>query len=161
MTAAAEKRASATVEILATNRKARHAYHVLERVEAGIALRGAEVKSIRQREVSVAESFARIEGGEVVLHNLHVQPYRHSTAFLEDPRRPRRLLLHRREIARLAGQVTARGRALVPLSMYLKRGRVKVELGLCEGKLVRDKRETLRRRTAELEARRAIAARKG
>jgi SsrA-binding protein len=130
-------------------------------MEAGIELRGPEVKSIREGRVSVAESFARIEGGEVILHKLHIQPYSHQDGFDLDPIRPRRLLLHAVEIRKLIGQVSQKGRTLVPLSLYLKKGRIKVQLALCAGKQHHDKRETLRRKTAEQEARRALSARRG
>lgn len=160
MTASPEKAEPAEAGTIATNRKARRDYHVLEKLEAGIELRGAEVKSIRAREVSLNESFARIERGDIVLHSMHVMPYRHSSAFPLDPRRPRRLLLHRQQIRKLVGQVAEKGRTLVPLRLYLKHGLVKVELGLCQGKLGQDKRETLRRRTAEREAERAMAQRR-
>ena len=149
----------AAVKPLATNRKARHDYLILEKMEAGLALRGGEVKSIRAGEVSLGESFARIEGGQVYLHGLHVQPYACAQHVAHDPLRPKQVLLHRREIQRLISELTQRGRTLVPLRLYLKRGLVKAELALCAGKHAGDKRETLRRQTAEREARRAIADR--
>jgi SsrA-binding protein len=142
---------------LATNRRARHDYHILERFEAGLELHGPEVKSIRARDLSLQESFAKIEHGQVTLYNLHVNPYPYSSSFPEDPRRPRRLLLHRGEIKRLIGHIAQKGRTLIPLRVYLKRGLIKVELALCAGKLGEDKRETLRRQTADREAERAIA----
>lgn len=142
---------------IATNRKAFRDYHILERMEAGIQLRGTEVKSIRARRVSLNESYAKVEGNELVLHNLHIEPYDHGNVFNHDPIRPRRLLLHRSEIRRLVGQIAEKGRTLIPLSLYLKRGLVKVEIALCTGKQHKDKRETLKRRTAEREAQRAIA----
>ena len=146
-------------QALATNRQARRDFHILEQLEAGIELQGTEVKSIRAGKASLAQSYARVEGDEVILHGLHVEPYAHGNRFNHDPVRPRRLLLHRQELRRLHGQVAVKGQTLVPLRLYLKRGRVKVELGLGKGKHDRDKRETLKRRTADREAQRAIADR--
>lgn len=159
MGASPSKQASGDVEVIATNRKARRDYHILEKLEAGIELRGAEVKSIRARDVSINESFARIEREQVMLHNLHVNPYAHSRSADLEPKRARRLLLHKHQIKKLIGQTAEKGRSLVPLSIYLKRGRIKVELALCQGKLGKDKRETLKRKTAEREAARAMAER--
>ncbi len=155
--AAAAKAKARSREMIATNRKGRRDFHVLETFEAGIALRGTEVKSIRAGDVSLNESYARIEDGEVLLHAMHVSPYKYGRASDQEPRRPRRLLLHRQEIRKLVGQVAEKGRTLVPLGVYLKGGRIKVELALCQGKLGRDKRETLKRKTADREARRAVA----
>ena len=149
----------AAARLLATNRKASHDYHILEKMEAGLALRGAEVKSIRAGEVSLGESFARVEHGQVFLHGLHVQPYACAHHVAHDPLRPKQVLLHRREIRRLISQMAQQGRTLVPLRLYLKRGLVKAELALCAGKHAGDKREALKRKTAEREARRAIADR--
>jgi SsrA-binding protein len=143
--------------ILATHRRARHEYHVLETVECGLELKGTEVKSLRDGHVSMAESFADAEGGELFVRGMRIEPYAHGNQFNHDPLRPKKLLLHRREIDRLMGQVATKGSTLIPLQLYLKRGRVKLELGLCKGKDVRDKRETLKRRTADREARRAIS----
>jgi SsrA-binding protein len=147
------------IKTMATHRKAFRDYHVLERIEAGIELRGAEVKSIREGRFSLTESHAIVDGGQVLLMGLHVQPYACSRAEEHDPLRPKRLLLHRREIDRLAGQVAVKGCALVPLRVYFKKGLVKIELALGKGKQSEDKRETLKRRTAEREAERAIASR--
>jgi SsrA-binding protein len=144
---------------LAANRRALHDYHVLEKLEAGIELRGAEVKSIRAGHVSLAEAYAKLEGGEVILHSLHVLPYEHSRAETHDPVRPKRLLLHRAEIRKLAGQITAGGKTLIPLRLYLRKGLVKVEIALARGKQAADKREAIRRRTADREAARAISQR--
>ncbi len=143
--------------ILATNRKALRDYHVQESFEAGIALVGTEVKSMRNRQISMEESYARIDQGEAVLINLHVLPYDHGNQFNHDPRRKRRLLLHKREIHRLIGQMQLKGLALIPLKIYLKKGFIKVQLGLCKGKQMQDKREDLKRKTADREAERAIA----
>lgn len=149
----------AAVKTLATHRRAFRDYHVLERFEAGIELRGAEVKSVRAGRFSLNESYAQVDDGEVLLRNLHILPYECARADEQHPARPKRLLLHRKEIDRLLGQTAQKGHTLVPLKVYLKRGLVKVELGLCRGKQAEDKRETLKRRTAEREAERAIAAR--
>ncbi len=143
--------------ILATNRKALRDYHVQESFEAGIALVGTEVKSMRNRQISMEESYARIDQGEAVLINLHVLPYDHGNQFNHDPRRKRRLLLHKREIHRLIGQMQLKGLALIPLKIYLKKGFIKVQIGLCKGKQMQDKREDLKRKTADREAERAIA----
>lgn len=145
---------------LATNRRARHEYRILETVEAGIELLGSEVKSARGGQASLAESFADFDRGQAVLRDLHLQPYRFSHTATPDPRRPRRLLLHKREILRLQGLAATQGIAVVPLRLYVKRGRIKVELALCRGKQHADRRETLRRKTFEREAEREIAARR-
>ena len=145
---------------IAVNRKARHDYFVIEAYEAGIELRGTEVKSIRASNISLAGGFARIEEGDVILRNVAISPYEFGNRFNHPSDRPRRLLLHRNQIHRLQAQTELKGHTLVPLSVYLKKGLVKVELGLCKGKQHQDKRETLRRKTADREAARAIAAHK-
>lgn len=160
MNAAPQKDAPAGVKQIATNRKARRDFHVLEKMEAGIELRGTEVKSIRLGKVSLDEAYARVEEGQTLLYGMHVQPYEFGNVHNHDPVRPRRLLLHRREIHRLFGQTAVKGQTLVPLRLYLKRGRVKMELGLCRGKQRTDKREDIKRRTAQREAERAIASRR-
>ena len=144
---------------IATNRKARRDYVVLEKLEAGISLLGSEVKSIRERSVDLTAGFASLENGEVILHDIHIKPYEYAHQFNHDPVRTRRLLIHKREIKRLFGKLTLKGLTLIPLSLYFNhRGKVKVELGLCRGKHSEDKRETLRRKTADREAERAINA---
>lgn len=143
---------------IAVNRKARHDYFVIEAYEAGIELRGTEVKSIRESQISLAGGFARVEEGDVILRNITISPYEFGNRFNHPPDRPRRLLLHRKQIQKLAVQTEQKGNTLIPLSVYLKRGLVKVELGLCKGKQQQDKRETLRRKTADREADRAIAS---
>jgi len=145
---------------LAINRRALHDYHVLDRLEAGIELRGTEVKSVRSGQVSLAGSFARVESGQVWLCNLSIPPYAHGNRFNHDPLRVRRLLLHRRQIDRLQGETELKGHTLIPLSLYLRRGWVKVELGICRGKRQADKRGSLRRREAEREAQRVLRARR-
>lgn len=143
-------------KIVARNRKAHHEYHVLDTWEAGIVLTGPEVKSIRAGKVSLAEAFARVEDGEVWLHGMHVSPYDPATRWNTDPVRPRKLLLHAREIRRLIGATREKGLTLVPLELYFRRGLAKVTLALARGKKLHDKRETLKRRTAEREMERAV-----
>lgn len=149
----------AGIKVLASNRKAFHDYHILEKVEAGIELRGAEVKSIRDGLVSLQEGYADVEHGQVFVHGMRVQPYPHCRGDQQDPDRPKRLLLHKAEIHRLLGQTAVKGHTLVPLKLYLKHGLVKIEIGLGRGKQFDDKRETLKRKTADREAQRAIASR--
>ncbi len=159
--AAASSNQSSGTRVLVTNRKARRDFQILKDIECGIELRGTEVKSIRSAKASLAESFAEIKGGEVNLQGLRVEPYSHGNQFNHDPMRPKRLLLHRREIDQLNGQVAEKGMTLVPLELYLRRGRVKVKLGLCKGKTGMDKRESLKQKTAEREAQRAISEHMG
>lgn len=146
-------------KVLATNRKASHDYFIDEKIEAGIELRGAEVKSIRAGHFSLNEGYALVENGQVMLYGLHVQPYAHSRLADQDPDRPKQLLLHQNEITRLIGQTALKGHTLLPLKVYLTHGLVKVELGLGRGKQAVDKRETLRQKDADREARRAMSAR--
>ena len=147
--------------VLASNRKARHDYHIIETIECGLELKGTEVKSIRDSKVSLAQAFADVQANQVFVQGMRIEPYPFGNQFNHDPTRPKRLLLHRREIDQLRGQVATKGYTLIPLKLYLKRGKVKLELALCKGKDVQDKRETLKRRTSELEARKAIAEHKG
>ena len=142
---------------LASNRKASFNFHLLEKMEAGIELRGPEVKSIRDGLVSLNESFARVDGDQIYVHGMHVQPYTHSRAEAHDPVRPRRLLLHRNEMTRLIGQITEKGKTLVPVRLYLKRGFIKLEIALGKGKQLIDKRETIKQRTSDRETARTIA----
>ncbi len=152
-----QKNSNASADgVLATNRKALRDYHVLESFEAGIVLVGTEVKSMRNRQISMEESYARIDRGEAVLINLHILPYDHGNQFNHDPRRNRRLLLHRREIYRLTSQMQLKGLALIPLKIYLNKGFIKIQLGLCKGKQMQDKREDMKRKTADREVERAI-----
>jgi SsrA-binding protein len=141
---------------VARNRKARHEFEILETVEAGIALKGPEVKSLREGKVSFQDAFARVDRGELWLHSLHVSPYEQANRFNVDPVRPRKLLLHRHEIRRLASKVDEKGLTLVPLEIYFARGYAKVLLALARGKKLYDKRETLKRKTQDREARRAM-----
>ena len=145
-------------KVVASNRRARHDYDVLETFEAGIALEGSEVKSLREGKVQLRDAYARVQGGEVWLHAVHVPPY----AFAHgsdghDPERPRKLLLHRHQIDELAGRTQQESLTLVPLSLYFKDGRAKVELALARGRRRYDKRQAIARRDAEREAARAMA----
>jgi SsrA-binding protein len=145
--------------IVADNRKAFFDYHVLETVEAGIALLGTEVKAIREGRVNLRDSYARLENGEIWLLNVHISPYSHTGYAHHDERRQRKLLLHKHEIMKLAGRVQEKGLTLVPLQLYFKGGRLKLALGLVKGKQAPDKRETIRRRETDRETRAAIKAR--
>ncbi|HEX5107995.1 MAG TPA: SsrA-binding protein SmpB [Vicinamibacterales bacterium] len=145
--------------VIADNRKALHDYAVLETYEAGVALLGTEVKSIRAGGANLRDSFARIDRGEVWLLNVHIGPYSHAGYATHEDRRQRKLLLHAHEIRKLTGRVAERGLTLVPLQMYFKNGRVKVTLALVKGKQAHDKRETIRRREVERETRAAVKAR--
>lgn len=144
--------------IVASNRKARHEYHILDTMEVGMVLKGPEVKSLREGKVGFQDAFARIERGEVWLYSLHISPYEQANRANEDPLRPRKLLLRRQEIRKLIGKVEEKGLTLVPLDIYFRRGYAKVTLALAKGKQLHDKREKLKRRTQEREARRAIQA---
>lgn len=148
--------ASDSTKRLVSNRRALHEYSVLERLEAGIELRGTEVKSLRAGNGSLVGAHCMVEHGEAFLHGLDIQPYECGNRFNHDPKRRRRLLLHKREIIKLASQSDQKGLALIPLALYLKNGRVKVEVGTCRGKRLADKRDVLRERTAEREAQRAM-----
>jgi len=146
------------VKVVATNRKAYHDYEVIETLETGVALTGTEIKSIREGKVNLRDGYAVIRDGEVWLLNVHIAPYRHGNRENHEPRRERKLLLHRREINRLKAKVAERGWTLVPLRVYLKRNRAKVELGLVRGKRLHDKREAIARRDADRDMRRALKA---
>ncbi|MBC3185854.1 SsrA-binding protein SmpB [Corynebacterium sp. zg-331] len=137
--------------VIATNRKARHDYTILDTYECGIALVGTEVKSLREGKASLVEAFATIDDGEVWLRHLHIPEYSRGSWTNHSPRRVRKLLLHRREIDSLMGKVRDGRKTLVPLSLYFKGGRLKVELGLAEGKQAHDKRQSIKRRTEERE----------
>jgi SsrA-binding protein len=142
--------------VVARNRKARHEFEILETVEAGIALKGPEVKSVREGKIAFHDAFARVDRGELWLYSLHISPYEQANRFNVDPVRPRKLLLHRHEIRRLASKVDEKGLTLVPLEVYFTRGYAKVLLALARGKKLYDKRETLKRKTQDREARRAM-----
>jgi len=138
-----------SVKIAAQNKKAYHDYFVLEDYEAGIELFGTEVKSIRQGKVNLKDSWCVIKNGEMFLNGMHISPYEHGNIFNRDPVRVRRLLMHKREIRRLYAEVKQQGLALIPLSIYFKKGRAKVKVGLCKGKKQYDKRETEAGRAAQ------------
>ena len=145
--------------VIAQNRKARHDYQILETMECGIVLHGTEVKSCRMRSVAIQDAFARVERNQILVYNLNISPYSHGNQFNHTPVRPRVLLMHKREILKLAQRVREKGLALIPLKMYLSHGRIKVELGLARGKAFEDKRETLRKRQEDLELRRTYKLR--
>jgi SsrA-binding protein len=147
-------------KVIADNRKAAHDYHFIETFEAGVALLGTEVKSIREGGANLRDSFARIEGGEVWLYNVHINPYRNRGYSDHDPTRRRKLLLHRQEIRKLIGKTVERGMTLVPVRMYLKNGRIKMAISLAKGKKAHDKRETIKRREADRETRAAVKERR-
>jgi len=141
---------------ITVNRKAYHDYHILETVEAGIALTGTEIKSIRAGGVNIRDAYARPERGELWLFNAHVASYQAGSYYNHEPNRPRKLLLHRRQIDELAGMVTQKGLTLVPLKLYIKRGVAKLELGVAKGKRLHDKREAMARRETSREISRAL-----
>lgn len=143
-------------KVVATNRKARHEYEILETFEAGLVLKGPEAKSLREGKVGFQDAFARVEGGEVWIHSLHISPYEQANRYNEDPLRPRKALLHRHEIRRLVGKVEEKGLTLIPLEIYFRNGYAKVTLALARGRKTYDKREKLKRKTQEDEARRAM-----
>jgi SsrA-binding protein len=142
-------------KLIASNRRARHEYEVLERVEAGLVLVGPEVKSLRDGKASLTDSYASFRRGEAWLHHLHISPYPQAGRENPDPKRDRKLLLHRKEIARLQGRVAERGLTLVPLSLYFRDGRAKVELALARGRRAHDKRDAIRERETDRELARA------
>lgn len=142
--------------LIVSNRKARHEFHILDSMEAGLALQGTEVKALRDGKANLQDSFARFEAGELWLYNLHISPYEAGNRFNHDPLRRRKLLLHRRELRKLVGQVEQKGLTLVPLDLHFRRGVAKVELGLVRGKKLHDKRETLKKRVAEREVAREL-----
>lgn len=146
------------VKVIATNRQARRDYEILDTVEAGLVLTGNEVKSLREAKVTLADSYARIIDGEAWLISLYIHPYSHADTQVElDPNRDRKLLLHRAEIGRLDARIAQERLTLVPLALYFKTGRAKLELGLARGKAKADKRQDIARRDAEREAERAMA----
>lgn len=150
---APEKKSTKTI---AANREARHEYFVIEALECGISLVGTEVKSLRAGKVNLKDSWVDIEGGELIVKGMHISPYDMGNIFNRDPVRPRKLLAHRQEIRRLGQQIKLQGYTLVPLSLYFKEGRVKMELGLCKGKKLYDKRATDAQRTAQRDIDRAM-----
>src|SRR5689334_224041 len=145
---------------IAENRKAFHDFHLLESFEAGIVLLGTEVKAIREGRVNLRDSFARVEDGQVYLHNVNISPYSHRGYADHEPLRRRKLLLHRDEIRKLTGRTVEKGMTLVPVRMYFKDGRVKVAVSLAKGKKEYDKRETIKRRETDRETRAAVKQRR-
>ena len=146
-------------QLIADNRKAFHDYHILETFEAGIALLGTEVKGSREGRANLRDSYARVDGGEVWLFNVHINPYTHRGYVDHDPKRKRRLLLHKYEIRKLIGKTVEKGLTLVPTRMYFKNGKIKVAIALAKGKQAHDKRETIRRREVDRETRAAVKER--
>jgi len=146
-------------QIIATNRKARHNYSVIELFEAGVALQGTEVKSLREGHASLADAFATVDDGEVWLRNLYIPEYQHGGWTNHDPRRNRKLLLHRQQIDRLVGKIRDGNLTLMPLSLYFSEGKVKVELALAQGKRAHDKRQDMARRDAQREVLRELGRR--
>ncbi len=146
---------------IATNRKARRDFTILETIECGIELKGSEVKSLRLGKMNLEDSFARIENNEVILYNTHISPYLEASYLNVEPKRTRRLLLRKNQIRKLYGQVSQRGFTLVPLKAYFNdRGFAKIELALCKGKRTYDRRQDMKRRETELEMRRAMKSRR-
>ncbi len=141
---------------VAKNKKARFEYEILETIEAGIVLRGTEVKSVRQKKVSIQESYARIKEGEAYIIGMTISPYEMGNQFNHEPARERKLLLHRQELKRLTGKLKEKGLTLVPLKIYFKNGKVKILLGLGKGKTTYDKRKTIQKREADRELQRAV-----
>jgi SsrA-binding protein len=145
-----------STKVVATNRKASRDYFLEDRLEAGIVLLGTEIKSVRAGQVSLRESYVRVDGREAWLMNAHIAPYDPASRENHEPKRPRKLLLHRREIIRLFDQVRIRGRTIIPTKMYLRRGRAKLEIALATGKKKYDKRREIAKRDAEREVERAL-----
>ena len=149
----------ANIKIMARNREAYHEYFVEEEYEAGIELRGTEVKSIRAGTLNLKDAWCGIKDGELLLNQMHISPYDHGNRFNPDPRRVRRLLMHKREIMRLLGKVKQDGYSLIPLSVYFKGSRVKINIGLCKGKKLHDKRQAAAERDAKRQIERAMKER--
>jgi len=144
------------VKSIAVNRKARHEYSILDTYEVGLVLKGTEVKSLREGKVSLRESFAHFENNELYIMNMHISPYAFGNIFNVDPRRKRKLLMHKREINRLRGQVEEKGLTLVPLRIYFKKGHAKIELAVAKGKRLYDKRQALTEKDARREVEREL-----
>jgi SsrA-binding protein len=148
------------IKIVCQNKKARHDYHIIEVIEAGMVLLGTEVKSLREGRANLKDSYARIRDGELYLLQAHISPYSHASYDNHDPERVRKLLVHKRELKRLTGKTQEKGLTLVPLKIYFKDGKAKIELALASGKKSYDKRETLKRKTQTREMERAIKERR-
>ena len=138
-------------KLIAKNKKATHDYFIEERYEAGISLAGTEVKSLRMGKVNLRDSYAQVSNGELFVYNMHISPYEKGNIFNKDPLRTRKLLMHKREITKLLGLTTTKGYTLVPLSLYFKNGKVKMELGLAIGKKLYDKRQSLKEKAVQRE----------
>ncbi|MBE5777834.1 MAG: SsrA-binding protein SmpB [Clostridiales bacterium] len=149
------------IKLVAQNKKAYHEYFVEETYECGLSLMGTEVKSMRQGKVNLKESFCMIRNGEIFAEGMHISPYEHGSVFNTDPLRPKKLLMHKSEIRKLAGLVSRQGYTLIPLKVYLKDGRMKLELGLCRGKHLHDKRDVAAKKDAQREMERAFSRRQG
>ena len=147
---------NAVVKTVAQNKKAYHDYFVIETYEAGIELVGTEVKSIRQGKLNLKDAWCSVDDGELMVHGMHISPYDHGNIFNRDPLRKRRLLMHKKEILKLFGLQKTQGYAIIPLSVYFKNGKAKVQVGLCKGKKLYDKRETAARRSAERDIERGM-----
>jgi SsrA-binding protein len=147
------------VKTVTENRKARHEYHILETFEAGLALTGTEVKSLRVGKANLQDSYARVENAELMLYNMHISPYEQGNQFNHEPKRTRKLLMHKQEIMRLLGKTREKGLALVPLKVYFKNGLAKIELALAKGKKLYDRRDDIAARDARREMDRAIKER--
>lgn len=147
-------------KLVANNKKARHDYFLEEIIEAGIALTGTEIKSVRAGKVSIKESYAKVDGGELILYGMHISPYKEGNRYNVDPLRPRRLLVHKREIRKMIGATTQQGMTIVPVQMYInEEGRAKVEIALARGKKNYDKRESIAKRDAKRAMERAVRRR--
>ncbi|MDD5887513.1 MAG: SsrA-binding protein SmpB [Oscillospiraceae bacterium] len=155
----AKKKDADGITTVARNKKAYHDYTVLESFEAGIELFGTEVKSCRQGKINLKDSWCSIDKGEVFVNGMHISPYEHGNIFNRDPDRKRKLLLHRREIDRLFGTLKTQGYTLIPLSAYFRKGKLKIQVGLCKGKKNYDKRDAIARKDAEREKQRAMKER--
>ena len=144
-------------KLVGRNRKARHEYEILDTHEAGIVLKGPEVKSLRAGQLAFRDAFARVEGGEIWLYNLHISPYEQANRANQDPDRVRKLLMHREEIRRLLSKTEEKGLTLIPLEVYFRKGNVKVLIGVARGRRLYDKREKLKKQTQDREAKRAMS----
>lgn len=153
--------ASSELQTVANNKKAFHDYFVIESLEAGIELFGTEVKSVRNGRINLKDAWCSIDGGEIFVRGMHISPYDHGNIFNRDPLRVRKLLLHKREINRLYGLMKQQGYTLIPLSAYFKKGRLKIQVGLCKGKKNYDKREDMARKSAKCDMERAVKERMG
>ena len=148
-----------SVKVIATNRKARHDYFLLDTFEAGLVLQGSEIKSIRAGQISIKEAYVRVDGNEAWLVDAHIAPYVEANRYNHEPRRPRKLLLHKREISRLWDQVRQKGLTIIPTRVYLKEGRAKVEIAVARGKKKYDKRQAIAKKDAEREIARQVRQR--